>query len=847
MKKVFISYSHKDEELKNQFVTHLSGLTNRKLIEIWDDRQILIGEEWDEKIKTMLFESDIVIFLLSSDFLASIYINEFEIKKTIQRHNDKEVYLAPIFLRPCDFESSLLSTFQCIPRDAKFITKWDNIDSAFLEVVNELKKIIQEFKQVKKEIIESKKDNNIESEIYKSSQLLDVIKTNDESIEKAGGVSIDKIMEVLNQETNDLKYCTTKEDILKIQNLRIKIQEEFFKNIENQIDFVSSKKELMYSSVLFDTIYTSEILNTLTVNDIQKIRVDENKKFKWYDRSIVVSALSLSLINFKFDQKKANLLLDFVIDFEDNVWERALTGLMISIISQKNRGWLRAENFIKRLRTLQNNNEIQEGLKAIDFILKNELYKVNLFSPNLFDLELFKNPMNCFVPFYESNDVLITALDNADNEFDIEEFKTYLNVMPLMDSHKYALCIALNEGTLRTETLKNEKARRRIGNSLMISESLSPFQNLISEYFCFFNYFPKKMKDDLFEKQLLLIKTDLKTIVLNRKMQLLLEANTFLDNEKYPEAIAKYQELLKIEKNNIEARLKLGDCYWNKKEYNKALTIFIEFEKEINNEKDTEIYLRIARCYNKLGKYDESNKYCEKIEKTEKNLGFELLILKSENYSEQEDFINSERYCKKAEEKISDEEDMSNLAIVYNQINNNNDALRLIKKALEITQNNAHFWRIMGVIYCDLFYWELSLSALEKSIELDDKDASVLISLGRTLVLSKIDFTRATKLFEKALKIKSNFLGVNYGNFGHLHFIEGNKEMALEKYLKCIQYINDEKDFMKKMKFDLKFMLRIGIGESDYNSMILKVIDQYNLSKKNINTNSHIVPIHQIK
>ena len=156
MKKIFISYSHKDEELKKQFETHLSGLKRQNLIDVWDDRQVLIGEKWDDKIKQKLLNSDIVIFLISSDFLASEYINEFEIKQTIKRHHANEVFLVPIFLRPCDFESSILSSFQGVPRDAKFITTWDCIDSAFLSVVQELKKLINEFKKVENTTIELK-------------------------------------------------------------------------------------------------------------------------------------------------------------------------------------------------------------------------------------------------------------------------------------------------------------------------------------------------------------------------------------------------------------------------------------------------------------------------------------------------------------------------------------------------------------------------------------------------------------------------------------------------------------------------------------------------------------------
>lgn len=155
MKKIFISYAHKDEVYKNQFETHLSGLKRQNLIDVWTDRQVLIGDKWDEKIKHKLMTSDIVIFLISSDFLASEYINVVEINETIARHKKNEVFIAPIFLRPCDFESSILSDFQGVPRDAKFIVTWDNIDSAFLEVTKELKKIILDFKPIEKPIIVS--------------------------------------------------------------------------------------------------------------------------------------------------------------------------------------------------------------------------------------------------------------------------------------------------------------------------------------------------------------------------------------------------------------------------------------------------------------------------------------------------------------------------------------------------------------------------------------------------------------------------------------------------------------------------------------------------------------------
>lgn len=655
-------------------------------------------------------------------------------------------------------------------------------------------------------------------------------------------ISIDKVMEVLNQEVDDLNYSSTKDDISRIHNLRIKVQEEYFKNIENQLDFIVSKQELMNSSILFDRIYTSEKIDIITANEIQKIRENESQSYKWYDRSIIVSAVTLSLMNFKFDQKKANILLDFIIDSEPSVWERALTGLIIAIIYQKNRSWLRADNFIKRLEILRKNDEIQSGIKCIDFILKNEIYKSNLINPNLFKLELFKNPMNCFVPFYENNEIFRIAIDNANNDFDVDEFTNYINEMPFMDSYKYALCVGLNEGGLKKVILDKDssiKFRKR----LILSDNLSPYQNLISEFYCFSKYFPEKRIIDFFDKQLLLTKTDLKTIILNRAAQLLLEANTFLTERKYPEAITKYRDLLKIDSTNKEARWQLASCYNDQKEYKKELPILLELEKENKSEYDKQLFQNIAICYYSLNRHNESNLYCEKIERKEKYLNFNLLHLKADNYFELNDFINSEIYLRKAEEQISNSNEMRRAGSIYNGIGCNDDAMRLVKKALEINPEDASSWLLQGIIYCDLFLWDLSISSIKKAKELDDEDKYTCLALGRSLLLSKINLKNAKQLFEKCLKSKE-LKGITFGNLGHLYLIEGDRDSAIKMYYECIQRLIDENDFNRKMIFDLRFMTRIGIIETDYLSIVETVIKDFQLTKKSVSSTKKMVHLH---
>lgn len=672
------------------------------------------------------------------------------------------------------------------------------------------------------------KISSLEAQINETTGGNKIIENERTSKESLLDNNVSRALEVLKQETKDLNSNSTKEDIAKIHDLKTKLF-EIFRDTDDQLTFVTSKKELLYSSVLFDKIYTSKTIDPATVLEILKIRGDD-ENYEWYDRSLLVSALSLSLINFDFDFKKANLLLDFITDFESNVWERALTGLTIAIIYQKNRSWLRDISFQNRLKNLQNNNEIQEGLKLIDFILRNKIYEVNLFNPSIFKIELFQNPMNCFVPFFKDNQILIDALNEAENNFDLDEFKDYLNEMPFMDSHKYALCLGLSSGGLKKEKLEGDIAKK-INYSLALSNNFSPFQNLISEYYCFFNYFPEKLKDDVFKKELLIANTDLRKLVLNKVMRLLLEANSLSNEEKYTEAINKYEDLLRIDKTHREARWQLGNLYLRKNKINKALQTYLELEKETVDDIGNDLLYLIASCYNAQKKYIESNKYCDKIKLSDEDQNFKFLFLKADNFQELDNNAQAFSYCQKAERKTSNEKDIYQIVEVYYLIDKKEDALRLLKTILKTKKNVPRYWNKLSEIYCDQFQWDLSINTLKKSKELDHKNAHTMMSLGRSYLLSKINLVEAKQLLENLLKSKNDFKGITLGNLGHYYLIEGNVEKAFEYYSKCINELNDEKDFNKKMDLDLKFINNLGLDIENYNSIKNKVIKEFNLLK----------------
>tara|TARA_R110000787_G_scaffold286186_1_gene403613 strand:+ start:8958 stop:11480 length:2523 start_codon:yes stop_codon:yes gene_type:complete len=144
-KKIFISYSHKDEKYREDFGEHLSMLQRNKVIECWHDRKILPSEDWKNTIDHNLDVADIIIFLVSPSFLASDYCYDVEVKRAIERHNEGSAKIISVIIRDCDWAGCSFSRFQAVPKNVLPISKWDDNDTAWLDVINGIKSLIQDF------------------------------------------------------------------------------------------------------------------------------------------------------------------------------------------------------------------------------------------------------------------------------------------------------------------------------------------------------------------------------------------------------------------------------------------------------------------------------------------------------------------------------------------------------------------------------------------------------------------------------------------------------------------------------------------------------------------------------
>ncbi len=144
---LFCSYSHADEAMWHELQKHLEVLRRTGLIDIWSDKRIDAGNDWADEIDSHLESAKIVLFLISSDFLASNYCMDIEVKRAIERHNAGDACLVPIILRPVDWFGHPLSQFQALPSHAKPITQWADQDEGFLSVATGLRRIVEDFQK----------------------------------------------------------------------------------------------------------------------------------------------------------------------------------------------------------------------------------------------------------------------------------------------------------------------------------------------------------------------------------------------------------------------------------------------------------------------------------------------------------------------------------------------------------------------------------------------------------------------------------------------------------------------------------------------------------------------------
>ena len=98
--KIFISYSHHDDQHLDQLKKFLTPLERNGLIDWWADTRLEGGDDWQAEIDRALDEASVALLLVSQDFLASDYITRRELPILLARAHAGDVTLLSVFLRP---------------------------------------------------------------------------------------------------------------------------------------------------------------------------------------------------------------------------------------------------------------------------------------------------------------------------------------------------------------------------------------------------------------------------------------------------------------------------------------------------------------------------------------------------------------------------------------------------------------------------------------------------------------------------------------------------------------------------------------------------------------------------
>jgi hypothetical protein len=138
---LFFAYAQKDERFASELEKHLFALRHQRMISMWSARQVVAGSVREEAVQQYLLAADIILVLLSADFLASDYAYSQEMMQALRRHHIGEAIVIPIILRSCSWENTPFAKLQALPPGALPIALWADRDAAFYSIVQAIESV----------------------------------------------------------------------------------------------------------------------------------------------------------------------------------------------------------------------------------------------------------------------------------------------------------------------------------------------------------------------------------------------------------------------------------------------------------------------------------------------------------------------------------------------------------------------------------------------------------------------------------------------------------------------------------------------------------------------------------
>jgi hypothetical protein len=138
---LFYCYAREDRALRDELAKHLKILERQGILSSWHDGDLLPGTNRNEIVNRWLLQADILLLLVSANFMTSDSIWGKELKIALRRGKQGEARVIPIILSPCDWRNTEFSHLQALPQNGRPITSWPDRDEAFAEIARSLRKI----------------------------------------------------------------------------------------------------------------------------------------------------------------------------------------------------------------------------------------------------------------------------------------------------------------------------------------------------------------------------------------------------------------------------------------------------------------------------------------------------------------------------------------------------------------------------------------------------------------------------------------------------------------------------------------------------------------------------------
>ncbi|WP_438044180.1 SUMF1/EgtB/PvdO family nonheme iron enzyme [Sorangium sp. So ce128] len=131
---VFISYARRDESALRELISHLAPMQRQGILRAWHDRELEAGARWEEEVRERLEAAQLILLLVSADFIASPSCWDVEMERAMARHAAGSARVIPILLRACDWKGAPFGHLAALPDNERPIQGRADRDEAWTDV-----------------------------------------------------------------------------------------------------------------------------------------------------------------------------------------------------------------------------------------------------------------------------------------------------------------------------------------------------------------------------------------------------------------------------------------------------------------------------------------------------------------------------------------------------------------------------------------------------------------------------------------------------------------------------------------------------------------------------------------